>query len=225
VQSPQGMAQAGHIATVGADIWVLTEASPCSVPSTHKAMAPSVWMPGVKSGACFAVVSAEDLDVIDVPEVPTAAAAVVHMGSEDWLVVGVCMPWRINAPTLSPHAAPGKKTGPEQWLHVLEQLDEAVGRLRDNRQGMPLVIAGDFNQTLTGRFVGSREGRARLECFLDKYRLSASTADAPSAKPDCPSVDHIFSPVNSKVSTFPGIAEVEGRGIVSDHLGYSIALA
>ena len=163
--------------------------------------------------------------MIDVSEVPTAAAAVAHTGSGDWLVVGVCMPWRVNAPALPSNAAPGKKTGPERWLHVLEQLDKAVERLTKEKSGLPLAIAGDFNQTLTGRFVGSREGRCRLEQFLVGHGLSAFTADAPSAKAGCPSVDHICAPAaNSEVFTFPDMAEVAGRGIISDHLGYEISV-
>ena len=137
--SPQGLAQTDRIATVAAEVWILTEASPGSVPQTHNA-APSARMPGVDSGACFAVVSAVNLEPIMLPEVPTAAAAVAQTGSGKWLIVGICMPWRKDAPTLPPDAAPGKKSGPEQWLHVLDQLDRAVERLTKEKPGLPLAI-------------------------------------------------------------------------------------
>jgi len=211
---------------VGPDVWVLTEAVVGSVPPVHAGVALSAAMPGVDSGACFAIVSAAALHVIALPEVPTAAAALVHTSAGDQLVVGVCMPWRNNAPALPPSAAPGQDTGPEQWHHVLGQLDKAMGRLRASWPYRPLVIAGDFNETLSGLVVGSTEGRKRLDEFLRKHGLTALTADAPSAKEGCLSVDHIFGPsVEAEVATFPTIAEVAGPKGISNHLGYSVDLA
>ncbi len=218
-ESERGVAQAKQIAAVGAEVWILTEACSGSAPTSHKT-ALSAAMPGVKSGAHFAIIAAANLEPLDLPELPTGAAAVVHASTGDWLVIGICMPWRKNAPALPPDAAPGANTGPEEWHHVLGKLDEAINRL--SSMNLPIVVAGDFNQTLVGFMVGSGEGRERLEKLQG---LTAFTADAPSALAGCHSVDHIFGPSSTlPLNVFPSLADVAEHGPLSDHRGYSIVV-
>jgi hypothetical protein len=221
-QGRKGLAQAKLIHDTPADVWCLTEAGLASLPLAFKT-AHSAPMLGVKGAVYFAIVAAADLEPIDLSEVPTAAAAVVHTSVDDWLVVAICMPWRFDAPALPVDAAPGVNTGPDQWEHVLEQLNTAVVRLRLSWPESPLVIAGDFNQTLTDLIVGSRNGRTQLDQFLARHRLSAFTAAAHSIKDGCASVDHICGPAaTSTVTIFPAKEEISASGQVSDHLGYSV---
>jgi len=76
-------------------------------------------------------------------------------------------------------------------LYVLNQLDLALSRLRSEYPDLPVLVAGDFNQTLTGYIVGSLEGRERLRELLTRHDLVAFTEASPSALPACPSVDHL----------------------------------
>ena len=77
--------------------------------------------------AHFALIAAPDLQPVELTDVPTGIAALIRIHDEQWLAVAVCMPWRIGAPALPPNAAPGARTGPEQWHAVMDRLDAAVG--------------------------------------------------------------------------------------------------
>ncbi len=57
---------------------------------------------------------------------------------------------------------------------VLEQMNVALQWLRGERPGLQL-LAGDFNQTLEGRVVGSHAGRAALDALLLRHELIACT--------------------------------------------------
>lgn len=179
-ESPKGRRQRQMISQRNADVVVLTEASVNVIPDGFHAEA-SAHMLFVATHARFAIIAAADIKPLPVPELPTAAAAVVNHGGGAWLVVGICMPWRRNAPCLPPDAAPSGANGPEAWLHVLDRLDLALALLRKSHPQLPLLLAGDFNQTLTGRIVGSRDGRDRLRSLLARHALIAFTAASPSA--------------------------------------------
>ncbi len=113
---------------------------------------------------CFAVVGAPELQCLTVPELPTAACALVRSNGTTWLVLGVCMPWRRNAPPLPDGTAPGAHDGPAQWRTVLKRVDAVLERLTPHVGRGRVLLAGDLNQTLSGRNIGfaGREALVQL---------------------------------------------------------------
>jgi hypothetical protein len=108
--------QAKVIAGAAVDVWVLTEARPDVLPKGW-VFAESADVPAARdrTGSAgeagrFAVVGAPGLSGVDVPELPTAACALVPVRGHTWLVLAVCMPWRRDAPPLPDGAAPGAQT-------------------------------------------------------------------------------------------------------------------
>ena len=97
--------QQQRISGMNADVLVLTEARIRAIPHGYKS-ATSAFIPTDGSDALFAIVAAAELESLPVPELPTAAAALVTHNAQTWLVVGICMPWRQGAPPLPPDAAP-----------------------------------------------------------------------------------------------------------------------
>lgn len=159
-----GRAQLDIIARVAADVWVFTKAHQQAVPTKVRIATSSTML--TPEPAWFSVIAAPGLTPVPLPEVQTGTAALVPGADCGWLVIGVCMPWHLGAPDLPADAAPGGRTGTEQWFTVLSWLADALDRLRAAMPTTPIMLAGDFNQTLSGRVVGSRAGQAQLEQLL-----------------------------------------------------------
>lgn len=218
--------QAEVIAAAAAAVWVLTEARPSVLPHGWLS-ATSADIPAAPSrsgslgdAGCFALVGAPALEPVVVPELPTAACALVPIDGQIWLVLAVCMPWRLDAPPLPEGAAPGAEGGPAQWRAVLARLDAALERLTPAVPAGRLLLAGDLNQTLSGRNVGFAGGRQRLEEVLFRHRLVAYTADQPAKLPGYSSVDHVCGPtLPHRLDAWPAGAED-----LSDHRGYVVEL-
>lgn len=172
-------------------------------------------------GAHYAVVAAENLTVVDLSEVPTGAAALVEVRWKAMLVVSICMPWRFGAPALPPDAAPGATTGPQEWAAVLAGLDRGLRRLSRELPDVPLLLGGDFNQTLSGYVVGSHEGRARLERLLSEHRLIAYTSTLPSARSGSAAIDQICGQPDAVATGWWAAPAVANRTKpATDHAGY-----
>jgi hypothetical protein len=221
--SGEGQGQRQKIADLHADVLVLTEATIGVVPYDLDSSTSST-IPGSDSEVRFAIVAAAELRLLRVPELPMAAAALVTHGERVWLVVGICMPWRRNAPPWPPDAAPPEASGPEAWLQVLNQLDRTLHRLRSENPDLPVLVAGDFNQTLTGYIVGSLDGRERLRELLARHELVAFTEAAPSARPACPSIDHLCArtSVGDPIVWLADRTSPEQDDHLSDHAGYVV---
>jgi hypothetical protein len=117
-------------------------------------------------------------------------------------------------------AAPGADDGPAQWRMVLTRLDAALERLAPVVDSRRVLLAGDLNQTLSGRNVGFAGGRTLLEKVLSQHHLIAYTATASSKQPDWPSVDHLCGPaLPHRLEPWPVRAEN-----LSDHRGYIVEL-
>jgi len=171
--------------------------------------------------AHYAIVAAESLAVIDLPEVPTGAAGLVEVHGKTLLAVGICMPWRFGAPALPPDAAPGATTGPREWAAVLASLDHGLRRLSRELPDVPLVVGGDFNQTLGGYVVGSHEGRARLERLLSEHGLITYTSTLPSARAGSAAIDHICGHAEPVATGWWAAPAVPDRTkSATDHAGY-----
>lgn len=218
--------QADVIAEAAANVWILTEARPSVLPhgwsNATSADIPSAARNSRSAGdaGCFAVVGAPELAPVPVPELPTAACALVPMAGQMWLVLGICMPWRRDAPPLPEDAATGAETGPEQWRTVLARLDAVLERLAATVSSGNLLLAGDLNQTLSGRNVGFAGGEKLLKQVLYRHHLAAYTVEQPSKLPGCTSVDHISGPaLPLRHQPWPGAADS-----LSDHRGYVVEL-
>lgn len=218
--------QADVIARAAADLWVLTEARPDVLPEgwlhvTSTDIPPAAGASdSFRDAGYFAVIGAPELRKVEVPELPTAACALVPVAGQTWLVLGICMPWRRDAPPLPEGAAPGAADGPAQWRMVLTRLDAALERLAPLVDSRRVLLAGDLNQTLSGRNVGFAGGRTLLEKVLSRHDLVAYTATASSRLPDCPSVDHVCGPaLPYRLEPWP----VPGESL-SDHRGYVVEL-
>jgi hypothetical protein len=111
--SAAGQLQSELMTEVSADVWIVTE-TPAQFPIAGFATADSGPMLTVKP-AVFTTIAAPELTPLPMPEVPTGTAALIENRGGQWLVVGVCMPWRAGSPALPPQAAPGARTGPAQW--------------------------------------------------------------------------------------------------------------
>jgi endonuclease/exonuclease/phosphatase (EEP) superfamily protein YafD len=97
--------------------------------------------------------------------------------------------------------------------------------LRKSHPQLPVLLAGDFNQTLLGRVVGSGVGREQLQRLLTRHRLVAFTAASPSALPDCPSIDHLCAWASKgEPSTWLENRLTPRRDDLSDHAGYLVEL-
>lgn len=140
--------QAEVIATAAVDVWVLTEARPGVLPKGWGSVTSADIPPAAGNSrsagdaGCFAVVGAPELDPVAVPELPTAACALVPVAGQIWLVLGVCMPWRRDGPPLPEGAAPGAEDGPAQWRTVLTRLDAALERLAPDVDSRCVLLAG-----------------------------------------------------------------------------------
>jgi hypothetical protein len=218
--------QAEVIAQAAAHVWVLTEARPDVLPhgwySATSADIPSAAKDdrSAADAGCFAVVGAPELERVAVPELPTAACALVPIAGQIWLVLGVCMPWRRGRPPLPESTAPGAENGPAQWRTVLDRLDETLGRMAPVVDSRRVLLAGDLNQNLSGGNVGFAGGRRLLEEVLCRHRLVAYTADQPSRLPGCSSVDHVCGPaLPPRFEPWPAAADA-----LSDHRGYVVEL-
>lgn len=213
-------AQAQVLVELNVDLWVLTEARADVLPEGWASAASAPIPLDNKDGGCFAVIGAQHLERVVVPELPTGAAAVVSTAGQRWLVLGVCMPWRNNAPPLPPQAAPGAVDGPGQWRSVLASLDLALQRLCGLVAPDRVLLAGDLNQNLSGKSVGFKGGRDLLGGVLRRHGLQAYTAAEPALLDEYGTVDHVCGPaVPAAVERWPDVA----AGL-SDHRGYVVRL-
>lgn len=215
--------QAEELAGARADVWVLTEARPDVLPEGWQSTASANIPPteGIGAGhrdwGCFAVVGAPELQSLAVPELPTGACALVSIDGEDWLVLGVCMPWRMGVPPLPPNAAPGAQDGPARWRAVLDRVDAVLFRLTPRLTPNRVLLAGDLNQTLAGPNVGFNGGRQAVDELLSRHDLVAYTRDAPSLLAGCSSVDHVCGPRrHAQVNSRPDMSLSDHRACVVD---------
>lgn len=221
--APQRRMQRAQVTATAADVWIFTEADASPVPRGFETVT-SDPIPGSAKPLYFAVLAAEHVLPRPVIGIPTAAAGLVHTAHGPWIVLGICTPWRRDAPPLPASAAPGAETGPEQWDIVLQRLDLALTRLRADAPGIPLLLAGDFNQTLDGYIVGSKAGRLALSNLLARHRLTAYTKTSPSAFPGCAAVDHICGPNNAATPETWSNLDSTTSAAMSDHAGYIVSI-
>lgn len=183
------------MAEVAADIWVLTE--------THVDHRPGVDLHGVHSPAFRERRPYEERWVGIWSRWPIAAlpypaphrrgtlAARVKTPYGPMIVYGTVIPYA-NEPQLD-DGTPARKW--EAHVAAIERQGDEWRRLRNDHPGVPLIVAGDFNQSRDGSgYYSSRQGEELLSSWLPDADLRCLTevdVDAAGLLPGRHLVDHI----------------------------------
>jgi endonuclease/exonuclease/phosphatase family metal-dependent hydrolase len=149
----------------------------------------------------WAAVFARDLVPADEPDPATAAA---QMGEVTlWSSV---LPWPASGPQ-----------GPWAGDRHNDRVSTALRALRVRSPEGPLIWGGDWNHSLHGRVIGSREGRSSVIELADALGLQVPTAELPHRIAGAYSIDHIALPGHWHVTNAYRVrAEANGRRL-SDH--------
>ena len=165
-----------HMAAVGADVWILTE--------TRASLSPGPGLHGLHAPPHPSRRPDPDERWVSVwsrwPMEPTAVeasprgtvAAVVRVPAGPLLVYGTVIPWG-NEPD-----ADGRVGMWREHERELERQGIEWRELRRLHPGVPLIVAGDFNQDRDGSgWYWTRRVRALLSEELDRAGLAVATAD------------------------------------------------
>lgn len=221
-----------HMASVDADVWVLTETWRDLAPGEgHRLIAESASAPDRESAAgerWVAVWSrlpgaADALPTADAER--TAATRLTAPGSRATIVYGTVLPWLSDARR--------EPRGADAFCAALEAQREDWDRLRRESPDAELCVAGDFNQDLASRhYYGSKRGRAALAAALERTGLVCLTAGAGDPVPlrgGKASIDHLCVSAglvgdrDSALVAWPGVSEHGAR--LTDHFGVAVTLA
>jgi endonuclease/exonuclease/phosphatase family metal-dependent hydrolase len=170
-------AQRQRMAEVDADIWILTE--------THVDHSPGDGCRGIhtppvterrpEAERWVGIWSRHPMTPIDepAPRGRGTLAALIDTPIGELVVYGCVIPWA-NEPTL------GDGTPATMWrghAETIEQIDLDLTVIRDRHPGVPIVLAGDFNQDRDGSgWYGTKAVRQQLSAVLDRHDLACPTA-------------------------------------------------
>jgi len=124
-------------------------------------------------------------------------------------IVGVCIPWQ------SAHTTSGLKNR-KAWEDHETYLMHLAPLIAP--EGIPLIVAGDFNQ----RIPKGRQPNHIYEQLIETFKnLSVGTAQINEP----PLIDHITHSQNLRVDNISIIPDTDQYGTLSDHLGAVIRFA
>ena len=184
-----------QMASVGADIWVLTETLPtcspgkeyllvaCSPPHNCRTDKPdarfvAIW---IRDALQVASWTAEERRVLPVHEQRMACIRMTHPEQDDIVVVGTVLPYPGD---------PLYGSGDAGYCAALASQSVEWEYLRGG-QHSDLCVAGDFNQSLPYvRYFGSRSRAKALKEAIESLKLSSVTENADNLGD--PYIDHIF---------------------------------
>lgn len=215
------------MATVAADIWVLTETwSNFSPAPEHRRVAQTSEAADLRSepDRCWVAIWAKS-DLVAQPLMVHAQAdrmssiRVEIPGLQSLVVVGTVLPW------MSDRLWPGD----DGFCAALAEQEAAWASIRGSAGLHQFVVAGDFNQSLPHRrYYGSQAGEAALQGTFERKRLLCLTT-GDDANRGTPRIDHICvgrsddQPFqHATPGTWP-VPEWNGRPI-TDHLGVFVDL-
>lgn len=160
---------------------------------------------------------------LEIPYRRLAAAALVSTDGGAFIVYGAVLPWlavTAHAPEL---VLPGETAG-DAFRRVLFEQAFDVSELR-KRYGLPIIWAGDFNQSLVGPISGcSAAGRAVLTQALSEGGFVAWNATAAHARPGLCAVDLICGTRDVSPKVVERIDPMCNGFPLSDHAGYWVEL-
>jgi hypothetical protein len=221
------------MATVQADIWILTE--------TWRGFAPGhdyecITVSGqaddreYAEGECWVAIWARASfagnPLISSDPERTAAMRIDRSGRAPLVVFGTVLPW------LSDARAPKGERGAAGFEAALDIQRADWDRLRASIPGAALCVAGDFNQDLVDwHYYGSARGKASLRAAIETSGLiclTAGAADPLACHPGRASIDHIcvsselMRGIVSHVMSWPAADHIGPT--LSDHFGVVVDL-
>jgi endonuclease/exonuclease/phosphatase family metal-dependent hydrolase len=170
-------AQRRRMAEVSADIWILTEthvdhcpgdgyAALHTPPVTERRPDCERWV-GIWSRYPISAI------VEPRPRGRGTLAACVDTPIGELIVYGCVIPWA-NEPTLADGSA---ATMWRAHAECIEQIDDDLAMIRDRHPGLPIVLAGDFNQDRDDSgWYGTAAVRRQLSGVLARHDLACPTA-------------------------------------------------
>jgi endonuclease/exonuclease/phosphatase family metal-dependent hydrolase len=215
-------AQEQILATIGADVIVLTE-PPASYANRAGVVTSPLqrvasrghepWVAIVGSG-----VSAVD---VDVPYDRLAVAARCVVADRSFIIYGTVLPW-LAVTSHAPELVRAGESSFDAFKRVLgEQVIDVEGLQR--RYPEPVIWAGDFNQTVAGpNLGGSAERRALLNDALAELGCVAWNATAAHASAGMYAIDLICGPRDHEPVRQGRIDPALDGVAASDHAGYWI---
>ena len=141
------------------------------------------------------------------------------------LVACSVLPWAITSPSWPGLHAPGDLDDfAARFRYVTDAHVDRISSLM--QAGEVIIWGGDFNQSLTGRIMGSRANRATLLSALERLELTAPTAGARHRAEGASSIDHVAVPSGWLERSFVTvITRNEDARQTSDHALYLVDLA
>ncbi len=217
--------QIEQIRSVGADIWVLTETwDRIKIPGYRCVSTPSSLGPydASESAVAIWVPEAWDLRSLEVTTTTLCAEVLRSPGDMPLLVYGTIITW---------HGAPGAKN----WVKHLAEVDRQTAdwvRLRGEYPDHLLVVAGDFNMTLsTDKGYGHPEGRRQVRERLAAAGMTCLTEfdirDPSRGGLDRDNIDHICVDQRFQTAESPRAfagSNAEGQRL-SDHNGMLVEVS
>lgn len=212
------------IGDVKADVWVLTETREQLRPSegyvfaAHSSIAKDRGI-GETWVSIWSKTPGEKIPLQADPE--RSAAALVNVSPErPVIVIGTVLPWLGDT-------RQEQQRGSVAFQAALEGQAQEWSDIAARYDGVPICVAGDFNQDLVCRhYYGSGDGRKLLRATLARHNLKCLTGDeldpvSLATSQRAASVDHICvskAVENAKiVSVWPEESEVGPK--LSDHFG------
>lgn len=219
-----------YITSVDASLWILTETHEAVRPSgcSHSAFSAEPDRPSAPGERWVGMWSS--FEMTPLPEFVSdpcrcAAARVPRSEMGELVVYGCVLPW-----STAWHGIPAANGA--AFEAALSDMAADWLRLRARFPQASLVVAGDFNQSLTAHhYYGSKRKRALLEAALGDTGLVALTSGEgdPIARDSapCACIDHICIPASSgwvatKTQRWPE-APAPVRSL-SDHFGVAVDL-
>ena len=155
-----------------------------------------------------------DVDLLGDPDLPggrfVAGTTTTPLGAVR--VIGVCIPWRMA------HVSTGRRDR-VPWEDHLRYLQALAGVVANPTDGH-LVVVGDFNQRLSGRW-GSAEAAAALRRTFTGMAIATSD---PVPGLDRELIDHVAHSDGLVATRVTGISRVQDAVTVSDHDGVVVDL-
>jgi hypothetical protein len=181
-------AQTAVLRELRADVVVLTEpgvgyqAGPgvvTSPPVRPRAQGPEPWI----------AIFGEGIEpVLDVPYARLAAGARVAVGGRNLIIYGSVLPW-LSVTSHAPEVVHAGEDSFGAFQRVLGEQLADIAELR-RRHGLPVVWAGDFNQSLAGPLAGgSQVRRQALRDALDAAKIDVWNGEAAHAQRGLCAVD------------------------------------
>ena len=214
----RGLRVAAVLADTGADVIVVTEGVRALLPSHGFAVdAGGDWGYGEKPDRRKAIVWSRfplTLDFAGTEGATRGRLAIAKAALPDGPVriIGVCIPWR------DAHVSTGRADA-TAWSEHLDYLDRLEALLPGLDDGVPTVIAGDFNQRIPRGHQPIRVAD-RLSQVLTGWTIHTA-----GQQPNGPHIDHIATNRGLAAEQVRDWAAADRLGRLSDHAGVVCRLA